>query len=89
LRPEQVEVHLLEQQYRYIKAISVCPTQPLAGTALDFDSRLTIPAIIEGYRDGARAALEFAAYAAGLPSWRKRHIIKLVPESAAAGAFSS
>lgn len=89
LRPEQVEVHLLEQQYRYIKAISVCPTQPLAGTALDFDSRLTVPAIIEGYRDGARAAMEFAAYAAGLPAWRKRHIIKLVPESAAASAFSS
>jgi hypothetical protein len=88
LRPEQVEVHLLEQQYRYIKAITVCPTQPLAGTALDFDSRLTVPAIIEGYRDGSRAALEFAAYAAGLPAWRKRHIIKLVPESAAASASS-
>jgi predicted acylesterase/phospholipase RssA len=88
LRAEQVEVHLLDQQYRYIKAITVCPSKPLAATSLDFDGSLTVPAIIEGYRDGSRAVAEFAAYAARLPALRKRHIIKLVPETAAAKAFS-
>jgi predicted acylesterase/phospholipase RssA len=88
LRPEQVEVHLLNEQYRYIKAITVCPSKPLAATSLDFDATLTVPAIVEGYRDGMRAVAEFATYAARLPALRKRHIIKLVPETAAAKAFS-
>jgi hypothetical protein len=88
LRPEQVEVHLLNEHYRYIKAITVCPSQPLAAASLDFDATLTVPAILEGYRDGLRAVAEFGAYATQLPALRTRHIIKLVPETAAAKAFS-
>jgi predicted acylesterase/phospholipase RssA len=88
LRPEQVEVHLLDQRYRYVKPITVCPSQPLPATALDFEASVTVPAIVEGYREGTRAALQFAAYVAGLPPVRTRHIIKLVPEAAAARASS-
>jgi predicted acylesterase/phospholipase RssA len=86
LRPEQVEIHVLDQQYRYVKAFTVCPTQPLAATSLDFDASVTVPAIVKGYRDGSQAALDFAQYAAGLPPMRQRHIVKLVPEAAAATA---
>ena len=88
LRPEQVEVHLLDQQYRYVKAFTVCPAEPLAATALDFDASVTVPAILQGYRDGSRAALEYAQYAGSLPTARSKRIIKLVPEAAAASAFS-
>jgi hypothetical protein len=88
LRPEQVEVHLLNDRYRYVKAFTVCPSKPLAATALDFEASVTVPAIVEGYRDGSRAALEFLNYVAGLPRTQGRRIVKLVPESAAATAFS-
>jgi predicted acylesterase/phospholipase RssA len=88
LRPEQVEVHLLNDRYRYVKAFTVCPSKPLAATALDFEASVTVPAIVEGYRDGSRAALDFLKYVAGLPRAQARRIVKLVPESATATAFS-
>jgi len=88
LPPEQVEVHLLDQQYRYVKAFTVCPAQPLAAAALDFDASVTVPAILQGYRDGSRAALEYVQYAGSLPTARSKRVIKLVPEAAAASAFS-
>lgn len=82
LAPEQVQLEIGSQSFRYVKAFTVCPQKPLALGALDFKPELTRAAIIEGYRDGARAALEFVAYERTLPQDRERRIVRLEPQTA-------
>ena len=84
LAPEQVQLEIGSQSFRYVKAFTVCPQKPLALGALDFKPELTRAAILEGYRDGAKAALEFAAYQRTLPQDRERRIAKLEPQTIAA-----
>jgi predicted acylesterase/phospholipase RssA len=86
LRPEQVQVEIGPFSYKFVKAFTICPQAPLDVTALDFEGDLTSPAILQGYRDGGRAVLEFADYAAGLPAAAERRVIRLVPQAQAAKA---
>jgi predicted acylesterase/phospholipase RssA len=79
-RPEQIILHVGKRHYRYMKAIIVEPSVPLSASVLDFDGDITAPAILQGYRDGARAVVEFAAYLRGLPPDMPRHEVKLVAE---------
>ena len=77
VRPEQVVIDLGTRQYRYRKAFTVGPTQPLAATVLDFDGRITGPAIVQGYRDGCKAVSDFMAYVAQLPAGGAKHVLRL------------
>ena len=83
LRPEEIEIEMAGTRFRYIKAFTISPTQPLAATSLDFDGEITSPAILEGYRNGQRAVLEFLDYLANLTTLRPRHLVKLVTEELA------
>jgi len=80
LRPEEVQLEFAEQSYKYVKAFTICPETPLAVTQLDFDATLTMPAILQGYSDGARAVAEFADYLRGLPAPAERRRVRLVAE---------
>lgn len=84
LRPEQVQVEIGAFSYKFVKAFTICPQSQLDVTALDFEGDLTSPAILQGYRDGGRAVLEFVDYATGLPAITERRVIKLVPQAQAA-----
>jgi predicted acylesterase/phospholipase RssA len=75
-RPEQVVLDMGTRQYRYRKAFTVSPSEPLAATVLDFDGRITGPAILQGYRDGCQAVRDFAAYVAHLPAEGPKHVLK-------------
>jgi len=86
LRPEQVQVEIGAFSYKFVKAFTICPQKPLEVTALDFEGSLTSPAILQGYRDGGKAVLEFVDYAAGLPAIAERRVIRLVPQAQAAKA---
>ena len=77
LRPEQVELDVGTRKYRYLKAITVEPSAPMAATVLDFDGDITFPAITLGYRDGMRAVHEFADYVRELPQGMERQRVKL------------
>jgi hypothetical protein len=80
LTPEQVQLEIGAQSFRYVKAFTVCPQKPLALGALDFRPELTRAAIIEGYRDGTLAARDFFKYQSTLPQDRQRRIVRLEPQ---------
>jgi predicted acylesterase/phospholipase RssA len=86
LRPEQVSLRVGPRRYRYLKPILVEPSSELSAAVLDFDGRITAPAIVTGYRDGVRAVREFAEYVRQLPSDLSRREIRLVAERTAAMA---
>ncbi|HUS20047.1 MAG TPA: patatin-like phospholipase family protein [Terriglobales bacterium] len=81
IRPEQINLHVGARRYRYMKAITVEPTETLSASVLDFDGDITAPAIVQGYRDGSRAVLEFTSYLRGLPADLPRHEVTLVAEA--------
>ena len=83
LRPEEIEIEMAGARFRYVKAFTVSPAEPLAATSLDFDSQITSPTILRGYRDSQRAVMEFLDYLANLGSLRPRHLVKLVTEEMA------
>jgi len=76
VRPEQVMLDMGTRHYRYRKAFTVSPSEPLAATVLDFDGRITGPAIVQGYRDGCQALRDFTAYIAHLPAEGPKHVLK-------------
>jgi len=80
LRPEQVVLYIGKRRYRYLKAIVVEPQEALAASVLDFDGDITLPAIVQGYKDGVRAVREFAEYLRGLPTDLHRQDVRLVAE---------
>jgi predicted acylesterase/phospholipase RssA len=80
VRPEQVRVDLGTRTYRYVKAFTVRPEQPLAATVLDFDGKITGPAIAQGYHDGGDAVREFLRYLAGAPAGGLRYVLRFKVE---------
>jgi len=78
LRPEEVELDFADQRYKFIKAFTISPQDPLQATALDFDGSLVAAAIVQGYRDGSRAALDFMDYVSTLPVAGLRRCVPLV-----------
>ena len=80
LRPEEIEVDMAGNRFRYIKAFTISPNQPLPATSLDFDSQVTCPTILEGYRDSQVAVLAFLDYLTDLKALRPRHLVRLVTE---------
>ena len=81
LRPEQIVLDLGERKYRYLQAFTVEPAEPLQATVLDFDGNITVPAILQGYKDGQRAVKAYAQYLETLPLGLERHHVKLVAET--------
>lgn len=76
VRPEQVVIDMGTRQYRYRKAFTVSPSEPLTATVLDFDGRITGPAIVQGYKDGCQAVHDFTAYIAQLPAGGAKYVLK-------------
>jgi len=73
LHPEEIEIVLGARRYRYVKSFTICPEESLPGSALDFSQERTRDAILQGYREGAKRILEFAAYARGARFCDPRH----------------
>jgi predicted acylesterase/phospholipase RssA len=84
LRPEQLFVRNGYRSYQYLKTFVIAPESDLDMTPLDFDGDLLAPAIIQGYRDGISAVLEFAEYLQQLPSELPRVAVELQAVQAAA-----
>lgn len=80
VRPEQVELEIGSQHYRYVKSFNVAPKRPLQAAALDFDGEILGPVIVEGYKDAARVIREFLDYERTRPPRESRRVVRLTAE---------
>ncbi|MCU1306994.1 MAG: hypothetical protein JWN45_1689, partial [Acidobacteriaceae bacterium] len=59
---------------------TIAPSEDMVTTVLDFDAKLTAPAVVLGYRDGAQGIQSFAKYMSELPEQMTKHEVRLVLE---------
>lgn len=77
LRPEQVELDVGTRRYRYLQSFTIAPERSLEATVLDFNGEITVPALLQGYRDALRELRDFEKYLRGLPADAPRVLVKL------------
>jgi predicted acylesterase/phospholipase RssA len=80
VKPEQLELEVGGQIYRYAKSFNIAPEKPLPASALDFDGELIAPIILQGYRDATRVLLQYLSYEAVRPARESKQIVKLAAE---------
>ena len=80
VRPEQLQLEVGANSFRYVKAFPVCPSKPLVATALDFDGEITTPMIVQGYRDATASVKEFFKYESQRPASHSRQSVRLSAE---------
>ncbi len=80
VRPEQVELEIGKQYYRFVKFFNIAPQKPLPANALDFDSEIVSPIILQGYRDARAVIHNFLAYEMSRPARDSRQIVRLAVE---------
>ena len=67
VKPEQVELEIGKQFYRFVKFFNIAPQKPLQADALDFDSEIISPIIVQGYRDARAVIQHFLEYEFRVP----------------------
>jgi predicted acylesterase/phospholipase RssA len=80
VKPEQLELEIGRQRYRYVKAFNIAPQQPLPALALDFDGEIIGPVIVQGYKDATRVVRDFLEYEAERPPRESRRVVRLAAE---------
>jgi predicted acylesterase/phospholipase RssA len=80
VKPEQLELEIGEQRYRYVKAFTIAPQSPLPAMALDFDGEIIAPVIVQGYKDATKVVLEFLQYEVFRPPRESRRVVHLAAE---------
>jgi predicted acylesterase/phospholipase RssA len=80
VKPEQVELEIGKQYYRFVKFFNIAPEKPLPAAALDFDSEIVSPIIVQGYRDARAVIQDFLAYEMSRPARDSRQIVRLAVE---------
>jgi predicted acylesterase/phospholipase RssA len=86
VRPEQLFVKNGDRSYQYLKTFVIAPDAEMEMMPLDFDGELLAPAIVQGYRDGISAILEFAEYLKELPTDLPQTKVELTASAAAASS---
>lgn len=80
IRPEQLELEIGKQRYHYVKSFNIAPEKPLPALALDFDSEIIGPIIVQGYRDAMCVLPQFLEYEASRPTPETKRLIRLAVE---------
>jgi predicted acylesterase/phospholipase RssA len=80
VRPEQLDLEVGRQHYRYVKAFNIAPEQPLPAMTLDFDGEIIAPVIVQGYKDSTRVIREFLQYECNRPPSESRRVVRLAAE---------
>jgi predicted acylesterase/phospholipase RssA len=80
VRPEQLELEIGEQHYRYIKPFTIAPEKPLDASALDFDGDVLGPVIVQGYKDAISVIRDFLEYESERPPRESRRVVRLTAE---------
>jgi hypothetical protein len=74
VKPEQLELEVGQQHYRYVKAFNIAPKNPLPALTLDFDGEIIAPVIVQGYKDATKVILEFLEYEVARPRESRRMV---------------
>jgi hypothetical protein len=77
LRPEEVEVDLGIQRFRYVPVFTIHPHAPLPGSVMEFGGEGTARAILEGYRDAALQIAAFLDYAPTTRFGKTRRVLQI------------
>jgi predicted acylesterase/phospholipase RssA len=80
VKPEQLELEIGQQRYRYVKSFNIAPSRPLPALALDFDGEIISPVIVQGYKDATRVLQEFLEYESARPTRESRRVVRLAAE---------
>src|SRR5882757_9359477 len=80
VKPEQLELEIGKQHYRFVKFFNIAPEKPLPAAALDFDSQIISPIIVQGYRDARSVIEHFLDYEASRPTRESRRVVRLAVE---------
>jgi hypothetical protein len=80
VKPEQLELEIGKQRYRFVKSFNIAPEKPLPAASLDFDSEIIAPIIVQGYLDAGKVIEEFLAYEATRPQRESRRLVRLAAE---------
>src|SRR5215472_8331513 len=80
VKPEQLELEIGSQRYRYVKSFNIAPSQPLPALALDFDGEIIGPVIVQGYKDATRVLRQFLDYESTRPPRESRRVVRLAAE---------
>jgi predicted acylesterase/phospholipase RssA len=80
--PEELELEVGKQHYRYVKFFNIAPEKPLPAAALDFDSQIVSPVIVQGYRDACKVIQEYLEYETRRPAGDLRRKVRLGVERA-------
>lgn len=80
VKPEQIELEIGKQTYRYVKFFNIAPEKSLPAGALDFDAEIVRPVIVQGYRDAGKVIQEFLDYEAARPARESRRVVRLAAE---------
>lgn len=80
VRPEQLELEVGRQHYRFVKFFNIAPEKPLPAGALDFESEIVAPMIVQGYRDAGTVIQQFLEYEATCPPRESRQKVRLAAE---------
>jgi predicted acylesterase/phospholipase RssA len=80
VKPEQLELEIGKQFYRFVKFFNIAPQKPLQADALDFDSEIISPIIVQGYRDTRSVIQNFLEYECSRPARDSRRIFRLAVE---------
>jgi predicted acylesterase/phospholipase RssA len=80
VKPEQLELEIGKQFYRFVKFFNIAPQKPLQADALDFDSEIISPIIVQGYRDARSVIQNFLEYECSRPARDSRRIFRLAVE---------
>jgi predicted acylesterase/phospholipase RssA len=80
VKPEQLELEIGRQRYRFVQFFNIAPKEPLTAAALDFDSEIISPIIVQGYRDAGSIIQKFFEYEASCPPRDSRRVVRLAAE---------
>jgi predicted acylesterase/phospholipase RssA len=80
VKPEQLELEIGAQHYRYVRSFNIAPQKPLPATTLDFDGELIAPIIVQGYKDATKVLKEFLDYEAARPARESCQVVRLKAE---------
>jgi hypothetical protein len=80
VKPEQLELEIGKQHYRFVKFFNIAPEKPLEAAALDFDSEIVSPIIVQGYKDARKVIRQFMDYESSCPPRDSRRLVRLAAE---------
>jgi predicted acylesterase/phospholipase RssA len=80
VKPEELELEIGKQRYRFVKFFNIAPEKPLEAAALDFDSEIVSPIIVQGYRDARKVIHQFLEYEMSCPPRESRRLVRLAAE---------